>query len=402
VNPRLVFRFRLPHLGLKTGGRPLEHILFILLALGLSTCAGEGSERIPVTELPDPVIYGLTSSELPEVGLEWKQTYNLTSTGQDYKWSYVAYQAYEPGSLPGELESGFAINSDIYLYEIDISRQDLPPPPQSIGNLQGISWKLTSEKQPLGDKSAIWKTALGEIRTPAWRLEFFRGHAYVSISLIGFPDQIALPLIYGLGDIVAQRLPDSTSRLRSAAATWLAARPTATAIGPTTEPAEPPLATPPAATPPALADLAAVSYTAPPGEMGMVSYFDDTGMQLTDGEIGADDILTDLGQGTAYEWVGWTEATDPITLTFTLSDQIALQAVEIGFNHRQGLGVSVPALITINGKSFELSADEVPNNQRKDIIFEGPFMGPFIQITLHHRGRGWMLLDEVRFIPGKD
>ena len=61
-----------------------------------------------------------------------------------------------------------------------------------------------------------------------------------------------------------------------------------------------------------------LSYTAPPGETGMVSYLDETGNQLTDGMTGTDDILSDLGNGTAYEWVGWTDLTEPVTLTFTL------------------------------------------------------------------------------------
>jgi hypothetical protein len=63
------------------------------------------------------------------------------------------------------------------------------------------------------------------------------------------------------------------------------------------------------------------------------------------------------------------------------------------------LGIFVPTLVTINGVDFELSADEVPNNQRKDIIFNDPFNGPVVQVVLHHRGRGWILVDELRFNP---
>jgi len=59
----------------------------------------------------------------------------------------------------------------------------------------------------------------------------------------------------------------------------------------------------------------------------------------------------------------------------------------------------VPQIVTINGVDFELSADEVPNNQRKDVVFNGPFSGPEVQIVLHSRGRGWILVDEVHFTP---
>jgi hypothetical protein len=143
-----------------------------------------------------------------------------------------------------------------------------------------------------------------------------------------------------------------------------------------------------------------LSYSAPPGETGMVSYFDDTLDQLSDGIYGADDILADEGKGTAYEWVGWTELTDPVTLTFTLQADVILSSIEIGFNHRDGLGVFVPDRVAINGMEFALQADAVPNNQRADLSFPGPFQGPVVNIVLHHRGRGWILVDEVRFLPG--
>jgi hypothetical protein len=240
--------------------------------------------------------------------------------------------------------------------------------------------------------------------TPAWRLEFYQGHAYVCISLFGFPDQIAPSIIYGLGDLVATRLPNSVNTLRSDAATLIATKPppSATATFEATHAPNSTAFTQPASVSASKDHLAPLSYTAPAGEIGMVSYFDDTGSQLTDGIFGVDDILADQGLGTAYEWVGWTESSDPITLTFTFTGEVNLSMVEIGFNHREGLGIFVPELVTINGMRFSPAPDEVGNNQRKDVIFEGPFTGSTLQITLQHRGRGWILIDEVRFIPGKE
>ncbi len=378
-------------------------LLVAVITLVLSSCGPGVSDQVPVSELPDPAIYGLTLQELPEVGFAWQQTYNQTQTDQGYKWSYLAYQAYQPGSLSGELESGFAINNDIYLYEVDVSHEDLPLPPQTIGNLQNITWKSAPQTERLGDKSAVWKTTIGEMLTPAWRLEFYQGHAFVCISLFGFPDQIAAAYIYGLGDILAGRLPRSVSTLRSDVATHIATQPLPAK---TPSPQPTPLAGGASPTPafPALSApgyLVPGSYTAPPGETGMVPYLDETGIQLSDGIIGSDDILADQGTGTAYEWVGWTEATDPITLTFTFSGQISISAVEIGISHRDGLGIFVPGSVSINGQSFDLAADAVGNNQRGDIIFAGPFYGPTVQIALHHRSRGWILVDEVRFVSGE-
>jgi hypothetical protein len=382
-----------------------KHWLWLIVLAGLLvSCGSSASDLVPVSDLPEPAIYALRPSELPEVGLGWQQAYNQTSTEQGYKWAYLAYQAYQPGSLGIELESGFAVNNDIVLYEADMRREALPPPPSTLGEIQVDTWKSVTQPHRVGDKSAAWKTSLGEMLTPVWWLEFYQGHAYVRISLLGFPDQIAPSILYGLADIVAERLPGNVAKLRSDAATQIA---TPLPIEPT---GKPEMSSPP--TPQASATsipesdnqtrVPVLSYSAPAGETGMVSFYDDSLSQLTDGIYGADDILTDQGQGTAYEWVGWTELTDPVTLTFTLQADVSLSSIEIGFNHREGLGIFVPDLVTINGVDFALPADAVPNNQRLDLSFSGPFQGPVVNIVLHHRGRGWILVDEVRFIPGND
>jgi hypothetical protein len=381
----------------------IRYSLLPLLLILLACCGPAGSDRVPIAELPDPAIYALTLSELPKVGLIWQQSYHQTTMEQGDKWSYMAYQAYQPGSVGGGLESGFAVNNDVILYEVDMSREDLPQPPQALGNIQGVSWKSVTQLHSLGDKSAVWKSAIGDLLTPVWWLEFYQGHAYVRIGLLGFPDQIAPSLIFGLGDMVASRLPRSVDTLRSDAATVISTQatpqPTATpqasptpstqAISPTLSIVSPP------------GSLPILSYTAPPGETGIVSFFDDTGNQLADGILGSNDILTDLGSGTAYEWVGWTDLTEPVTLTFSLQGGVSIGAVEIGLNHRDGLGIFVPSRVTINGQSISLPADAIPNNQRGDLTFSGPFSGPEVTIVLNHRGRGWILVDEVRFIPGK-
>jgi len=130
----------------------------------------------------------------------------------------------------------------------------------------------------------------------------------------------------------------------------------------------------------------------------MVTFFDETGSQLCDGMVGGDDILEDGDPGSAFEWVGWTEATDPVTMTFTLEEGVRIAAVEIGLYHRDGLGIFPPGRVMINGTSFDVAMGDVPNNQRTDLYLKGPFSGPVVEITLYHQGRGWLLVDEVRFI----
>ncbi len=366
------------------------------LVLLMAACGPSGSDQVPVAELPDPAIYALNQLELPDVGLAWQETYNQSTTQEGYRWCYRAYQAYQPGNLGVELASAFAVNNDVILYEVDMHRSDLPQPPSAMGNIQNIAWKTASLAHRLGDKSAVWKTTLGDLLTPVWWLEFYQGHAYVRISLLGFPDQLAPSFLYGLGDSVVKRLPRSVSRLRSDAGTVVATRapqPTATLLAPL--PSLNPTGTP-GSTMETGPGLPVVGYSAPPGETGMVAFKDDTGSQLIDGILGDDDLLADQGNGTAYEWVGWTDQTEPVTLTFRVDGDSG--AVQIGFNHREGLGVFVPDSVTINGTSFALEAEAVPNNQRADLTFSGPFQGPEIQVVLHHRGRGWILVDEVKFL----
>jgi hypothetical protein len=341
----------------------------------------------------------LDYTELPDVGLGWQQTYNQTSTEDGYKWSYLAYQAYQPGNLGIEMESGFAVNNDVVLYEGDMSREDLPGPPSEMGGIRDIAWKAAPQSSRVGDKSAVWKTTLGEMFTPVWWLEFYQDHAYVRLSLLGFPDQIAPSILYGMGDLISSRLPHSVEQLRSDAATSI---PVQTFLPATSPPGL--VATqsgtstnPPVVAPTGNDQITPLYYTAPPGETGMVAFVDDTGTQLTDGVIGTDDILADQGDGTAYEWVGWTEITEPVTITFTFQGTPQIASLEIGINHRDGLGVFVPELVTINGVPAELAPDAVPNNQRAELIFDGPFSGDTIEVVLHHRGRGWILIDELRF-----
>jgi hypothetical protein len=198
--------------------------LLFLVMLVVSSCGAGRYTTVPASQLPNPANYALTAEELPEVGVSWGKTYSQTSEEQGYKWTYQAYQAYQPGISATEPDYAYAVNNDVYFYETDMHNQDLPQPPKALGNIQDVSWKPGTQLHKVGEKSAVWKTALGDMLTPVWWLEFYKGHAYVRISLLGFPDQIAPAIIYGLADIIAERLPSSTDELISAAATQLPAQ----------------------------------------------------------------------------------------------------------------------------------------------------------------------------------
>src|SRR5580692_6062496 len=96
--------------------------------------------------------------------------------------------------------------------------------------------------------------------------------------------------------------------------------------------------------------LVPISYTATPGEGiaqgGYYNYFDDTGHQLTDGIYGVNDWSANLGNGIAYEWVGWRVA-DP-TITFQFSTPVTINQVGIDFNKTTSDMIFLPSSVTID------------------------------------------------------
>jgi len=136
------------------------------------------------------------------------------------------------------------------------------------------------------------------------------------------------------------------------------------------------------------------SYTATPGGVGGYTYFDDTGSQLTDGVLGVDDYTADLGNGNAYEWVGWTDPNPMITFFFPSS--ITLQTVEIGFNRNNGAGIYLPASVSINGTVFNLNGDEIPDGTRDFLNYHGAWTGSMLQVDLTAAG-SYTFVDEMKF-----
>ncbi len=87
------------------------------------------------------------------------------------------------------------------------------------------------------------------------------------------------------------------------------------------------------------------SYKAPPGEVGIHSYADETGRQLTDGQYGTDEVDADLGSGRGYEWVAWRQ-TDP-RIIFDLGSPKPVQAIRIHFNRRSDRRIEPPLRMRI-------------------------------------------------------
>lgn len=191
----------------------MKHYWLLLLLL-LMACVPVGSDALSASELPDPHFFSLTIEELPDVGVPWEQTFDQYSENGKFKWVYSAFEAkqsLEPGNIFKPL---LTINNDVVIYTDDVSSGELPQPPLTIGENENISWQSAIYLHPVGDKSAAWQTFLGDSQVPVWWLEFYKDHAYVRISLFGFPLDEAPILGNTLAKLLVSRLPGSVAEIR--------------------------------------------------------------------------------------------------------------------------------------------------------------------------------------------
>lgn len=149
------------------------------------------------------------------------------------------------------------------------------------------------------------------------------------------------------------------------------------------------------------------SYKATPGEVGMHSYGDATGRQLTDGQYGTDEVDSDLGSGRGYEWVAWRR-TEP-RIIFDLGSPQSVQAVRIHVNRRSDRRIEPPKRVRIffSNDGRTISFSRVKTTER--IIFLDGRSRSFRIPTPGANGRyvavemsdddpqSWIFLDEVLF-----
>ena len=395
-----------------------DYLYFISFVILLSACGQVELEPVPLAELPDPHLYTLRPDELPEVGADWHIAYD-TYEEAEYKWVYVAYEAQQPPSLGGDLGMFLAINNDIVLYPNDVSRSDLPEPPETFGTVQNIHWQTIRPRRAIGDQMGLWRTSLGDLGIPAWWLGFYQGYAYVRIASFGIPDELAGGLVQDLAETVASRLPQTTEELRQDNLEWQA---TATAyVSPTPFlfPGEMDRATEEAAwqaTREALNVPSSNATPAPPGtpvriyftpssyiaSPASADYPDETGVQLMDDVVGENDVTADLGEGSGYEWVGWDASEGPVTLVFTFSQPVAVEWVQLHFNHTDSLDIYLPEMVEVAGHPFFLWGMEIENGYSATLGYPGPTGGrevvDRIEIILEHRNpTGLILVSEVIF-----
>lgn len=148
------------------------------------------------------------------------------------------------------------------------------------------------------------------------------------------------------------------------------------------------------------------SYTATPGEVGGFAYYDWTGQQLTDGVLGADNWRLDLGNGHAYEWVGWLVA-NPV-ITFDFGQLVSLNSLGLHLNNWGSGAVNLPAGINItfseDGVAFgnELAYGITNDGNRAARFFDFDTPGAvarYVRVNLYDlpNANGWIFVSEARF-----
>ena len=130
--------------------------------------------------------------------------------------------------------------------------------------------------------------------------------------------------------------------------------------------------------------------------------------QLVDGIRGVDEWGANLGNGSAYEWVGWASAAPVITVKFAVPRKLGL--VRLGLSNEQVGSVAQPPQVSLrlsmDGQtwaqphSFSLAAATMPViavGKRADIALKIPLqVARFVEIAFATPG-SWTFVDELEF-----
>jgi Discoidin domain-containing receptor 1/2, DS-like domain len=129
--------------------------------------------------------------------------------------------------------------------------------------------------------------------------------------------------------------------------------------------------------------------------------------QLTDGVVGLDNWQTDLGNGIAYEWIGWWSGFNP-TITFDFGAVIDFETIEIHVNNSANgsVGMFWHADLSFSSDGLDFGDDllyTADNDVLSDpsarfIVIDIPRSAQYVRVALDHRpGMYWLFLSEVRF-----
>lgn len=138
------------------------------------------------------------------------------------------------------------------------------------------------------------------------------------------------------------------------------------------------------------------SYTATPGDHPLL--IDDTGNQLSDGILGSNNSNEDLGNGIAYEWVGW--ANKSAVIEFSFGTEVTIQTLRLGIARDDAGQTLLPLSTSVSGAGIVewIGYSGIADGTRGWLEMGGPFTGTSLNLTITTQTGKWVLVDEVQFI----
>lgn len=143
-------------------------------------------------------------------------------------------------------------------------------------------------------------------------------------------------------------------------------------------------------------------------DTGSYSYHDWTGVQLIDGVYGTAPWSADLGNGNAYEWVGWVHDS-PVNIDFDFLTATAIDSIHVGTVQDHPNDVVVPSIgiytsadtLAWNPVTFLDNSPESASNNDTYFTFALDALAidaRYVRVSLVHAWNGpWTFVDEVDF-----
>ena len=146
-------------------------------------------------------------------------------------------------------------------------------------------------------------------------------------------------------------------------------------------------------------------------DTGSYQYHDWTGEQLIDGEYGIAPWSADLGNGNAYEWLGWSN--DPIVnIDFDFGEITQVDRILVGTTQDHPADVVLPSIDIYSGEAgnwtlvkSQITPESTDNNNiYRTYAFELLGLNTrYVRVTLKHSLDGpWTFVDEVDFFGSCD
>lgn len=155
-------------------------------------------------------------------------------------------------------------------------------------------------------------------------------------------------------------------------------------------------------------EIAPVGYTFDQGtDTGSYTYHDETGRQLIDGFYGTAPWSANLGNGPAYEWLGWS-GNPIVNIDFDFGSQTTIHQIRIGTTQDNLVDVVIPSIYIYTSSNLStwtlidsriIAESSSYDNVYLPISFTNLNLSSrYIRVSVRHSLDGpWSFVDEVDF-----